>query len=283
MFGANRDHLSFELRRSARCLPVCIATLGAVLLVGSACSPVAPSSAPPVVAVPAPSGEPSDAKAAAASPGMVRIPAGTFEMGSNEGRADEKPVHRVTLPAFEMDVTEVTVRQYARCVDAGQCTPPDQREFSTWAGPGKDDHPVNYVDWNQAMAFCKWAGKRLPTEEEWEYAARGSANRTYPWGNDPPGDQLCWRRGESQAGTCVVGSYASGASPFGVLDMAGNVGEWTSTQYCDSYAAAKTCTNSLVTRGDSWFYGDPSGVRSSERNRLVAEDRLYDVGFRCAR
>jgi formylglycine-generating enzyme required for sulfatase activity len=214
---------------------------------------------------------------------MVRIPAGTFHMGSNEGRANEQPVHRVTLPAFEMDVTEVTVRQYALCVDAGQCTRPDQRDFATWGSPGKDDHPVNYVDWNQATAFCRWAGKRLPTEEEWEYAARGTASGTYPWGNDPPGAQLCWNRGESQTGTCTVGSYPSGASPFGVLDMAGNVGEWTSTQYCDSYAATRSCTESLVSRGDSWFYGTASSVRSSARNRLVAEDRLSDVGFRCAR
>ena len=210
--------------------------------------------------------------------GMVRIPTGTFLMGSDFGDADEEPVHRVTVPAFEMDVTEVTVAQYTRCVDAAQCTEPDSGNFCNWASPGRDNHPINCVDWNHATTYCKWAGKRLPTEQEWEYAARGTDGRVFPWGDSDPASQLCWNRWRTKEGTCP-----SGASAFGLLDMAGNVYEWTSRRYCDSYAANRNCTDSRVNRGGGWSDEKPSYVRSSFRLGGNPTLRGNNLGFRCAR
>ncbi|MBI4706179.1 MAG: SUMF1/EgtB/PvdO family nonheme iron enzyme, partial [Deltaproteobacteria bacterium] len=137
---------------------------------------------------------------------MVSIPPGTFEMGSNDGGGDEKPVHSVTVAAFEMDPTEVTVAQYRKCVSDGGCSEPSG---CNWEESGRDDHPVNCVDWQQAGAYCAWAGKRLPWEEEWEYAARGTDGRIYPWGNGAPGDQLCWSGGSAgqRSSTCAVGQF----------------------------------------------------------------------------
>jgi formylglycine-generating enzyme required for sulfatase activity len=167
-----------------------------------------------------------------ATGGMARTPGGTFVMGSESIYADEKPVHRVTVAAFSMDVTDVTTAAYGACVRAGKCSEPGAGDYCNWGKGDRQNHPINCVDWNQATAYCAYAGKRLPTEEEWEYAARGTDGRTYPWGNEAPSNQLCWNRGASKEGTCVVGSHPSGASPFGLQDMAGNVWQWTSSNYC---------------------------------------------------
>jgi formylglycine-generating enzyme required for sulfatase activity len=239
--------------------------------------------APPEIPVPpVPPPPPPPSKGAR----MVRIPAGMFQMGSNDGSYDEKPVHSVTLTSFEMDVTEVTVAEYQACVqakkagDAQGCEAADTGVNCNSGKPGREQHPVNCVDWNQATGYCKWAGKRLPTEEEWEYAARGMDGRVYPWGNEQPTNQLCWDRSD---GTCPVGSYPKGASPFGVLDMAGNVWEWTETEYCDSYVVSKKCTNARVVRGGSWSYYLPSYVRAPHRVSVDATVRSSILGFRCAR
>lgn len=215
---------------------------------------------------------------------MVAIPAGSFMMGSpdGEGEGDEHPQHRVSVAGFSMDVTEVTVAAYAKCVSAGACGGAGTAGVSAFCNYGrsdKDNHPINCVNWDQATAYCAWAGKRLPTEEEWEYAARGTDGRTFPWGSSAPGGNLCWNRGTSKAGTCAVGTYAPGA--FGLKDMAGNVWEWTSSRYSEDYSKDRT-SSAHVLRGGDWFNGFGAFVRSAYRLRLAppAGDVL---GFRCAR
>ncbi len=190
---------------------------------------------------------------------VVRVSAGMFRMGTESGPAEERPPHDVTLSSFSIDLTEVTVAAYRLCVDEGRCSPSITWDRCNGGRVDRDDHPINCVDWLQAKAFCAWAGKRLPTEEEWEYAARGRDARRWPWGNAPPGPELlnacdkeCARaRQRSQsleapllfeasdgwATTAPVGSYPEGESAFGVLDLAGNVWEWTASPFC-TYAGA---------------------------------------------
>lgn len=213
--------------------------------------------------------------------GMVSIPRGTFRMGSNSGDADEKPVHSVTLGAFCMDATEVTVDMYGACVRGGGCNTSDLNKWGTcnWGMGGMGNHPINCVDWKQASAYCRWANKRLPTEEEWEYAARGTDGRTYPWGNAAPSGQLCWKRSD---GTCRVGSYSGGDSPFGLKDMAGNVWEWTSSGYSEDYSKNRA-NDTRVNRGGGWSDGDPSYVRAARRDWSDPTIRDIGLGFRCAR
>ena len=235
---------------------------------------------------------PPSAREATAPPSareaMALVPAGSFMMGSDDGGADEKPVHRVSVSAFSMDVTEVTVSAYKACVRAGGCTADPialnegLNEHCNWGKADRKSHPINCVDWNQATAFCGWAGKRLPTEEEWEYAARGSDGRKFPWGNDAPVTQLCWNRGASKLGTCEVGSFEAGNSPFGLSDMAGNVWEWTSSGYSDDYSKNRT-NAARVFRGGGWSIVDPSNVRSAFRYGGAPSFRIIYLGFRCAR
>jgi formylglycine-generating enzyme required for sulfatase activity len=217
-----------------------------------------------------------------ATGGMARIPGGTFMMGSESGDADEKPVHSVTVGAFSMDVNDVTVAAYAACVKAGRCSEPGTGDDCNWGKSDRPNHPITCVDWNQSTAYCAYAGKRLPTEEEWEYAARGTDERTYPWGNEAPSNQLCWHRWASKEGTCVVGSHPSGASPFGLQDMAGNVWQWTSSNYCP-YPGNKCAEAARVFRGGSWGSGDAAFVRGALRRRYAPSLRYDFVGFRCAR
>jgi len=198
--------------------------------------------------------------------GMARIRGGTFQMGSDDGQPHERPVHGVTLGDFCIDRMEVSVAAYRACVAASACTAPDTyvsthgqyRVFCNWDRPGAEDHPVNCVDWSQARSFCAWGGNRLPGEAEWEYAACGSAGRTYPWGNAAPdstranlcGDEcVAYTRsvGHSFSGiagwrdpfgaTAPVTSYESSATPEGVRNLAGNVWEWVEDEYLsDAYA-----------------------------------------------
>ena len=148
-------------------------------------------------------------------------------MGSDDGYDDEKPVHRVNLPGFWIMQTEVTNVQYERCVDAGTCTKPDN---DSWDKPEQANYPVTDVDWNQAKTYAEWMGGRLPTEAQWEKAACGTDGRIYPWGNDAPDDKFLNYNGNIGQ-TTEVGSYPPGQSPYGALDMAGNVWEWTSSKY----------------------------------------------------
>jgi formylglycine-generating enzyme required for sulfatase activity len=226
-------------------------------------------------------------RAAATLGGMVWIPAGTLSMGSppGEGGDDEHPQHSVSVGAFAMDLTEVTVSAYRACVSAGHCKPAGASSTlndCNWGAADRSTHPINCVDWYQAAAYCTWLGKRLPTEEEWEYAARGTDGRTYPWGNDEPSSQLCWRRKTNQfgtsLGTCAAASFSGGDAPFGLHDMAGNVSEWTSSRYFEDRGEVPY----IVARGGSWESADAADIRSAHRRALVWSQAGTTIGFRCA-
>jgi formylglycine-generating enzyme required for sulfatase activity len=214
---------------------------------------------------------------------MVRIPAATVSIGADDGESDERPVHEVRVEAFEIDRTEATVEDYRACVSAGVCELPEAfHERCNARAKGKENNPVNCVTWAKANAYCAWRGKRLPTEEEWEYGARGAHGGAYPWGNASPQLRPCWNKAMSTDGTCSVDSHPDDVSPFGALGMAGNVSEWTSTPYC-AYAGGKCKAHARVTRGGSWDMTDPSGLRSTYRDWVLESDRGYNLGFRCAR
>lgn len=216
---------------------------------------------------------------------MKEIPAGTYMMGST-ATVDERPIHAVSMAVFCMDETEVTVDAYAACVGAGKCTPAATDPQCNAAEVGRANHPINCVDWNQSGAYCAFVGKRLPTEEEWEYAARGTDGRTYPWGSDAPAAQLCWSGVGNDVGqgnrrsTCVAGSYPAGKSPFGILDMAGNVQEWTASGYSADYDQARGAMP--VFRGGSWSNSSPLLMRAASRVREAPTERNNSLGFRCA-
>ncbi len=223
---------------------------------------------------------------------MVDVPAGTFQMGSADGEPDEKPVATVSVAAFAIDVTEVSVGAFAGCVAAGKCTEPDTGMYCNWHKAGHDDHPVNCVDLTQATDYCASVDKRLPTEAEWEYAARGSDGRPYPWQDGAPAAQLCWSGEGSDTGlvagtgqregTCPVASYPAGRSPFGAYDMAGNVWEWTASGHC-AYDRRGCATPARVIRGGAWSNVVAHYVRAQGRGKETAASRRDNVGFRCAR
>jgi len=196
---------------------------------------------------------------------MVSVPAGEFTMGSPDGEGDdnEHPQHTVTLDAFWIDRTEVTNGQIEQCVTAGACG------WQTTPGFDSPDQPVVDIPWERANQYCRWAGARLPTEEEWEKAARGTDGRRYPWGNEDP---TCERANTSGCvgKTAPVGSYAAGASPYGALDMAGNAWEWVA----DWHGGDRS-----VLRGGSWGI-DPDHARCAYRGDYPLGRVNYD-GFRC--
>jgi formylglycine-generating enzyme required for sulfatase activity len=218
--------------------------------------------------------------------GMVQmyVPAGAFTMG------DGSDNHTVTLNAFWIDKTEVTNAMYALCVKAGKCTPPKETKSYTrgnyYGNSLYDNYPVIYVSWNDAVKYCSWVGRRLPTEAEWEKAARGTDGRIYPWGNSFDASKLNSYEG-SVDDTTEVGKYPSGASVYGALDMAGNVWEWVSSKYKPyPYSATDggedlTGNDSRALRGGSWNYLT-SYVRATYRLRLEPSFIDYYVGFRCA-
>jgi|SRR5206468_13089383 len=204
--------------------------------------------------------------------GMVDVPGGPFLIGCNDSECypGESAQQTVSLPPFSIDRTEVTIAAYRECVRAGACTEPGSE--GNWARPGHDQHPVDSVDREQAAAYCRWKGKRLPTDPEWEKAARGTDGRRFPWGNDPP---TCDHAVLAECGAEAqpVGGRAAGASPYGALDMAGNVWEWTADADADGKGGA---------RGGSWK-NHPRGARSSGRASVELGKRELIVGFRCAR
>jgi len=228
----------------------------------------------------------------------VRIPGGTFQMGSNNGRSNEKPVRYV--PSFELMKTEVTVGQYRECVEAGSCSEPTAYSSSgwekscNWGQSGREDHPINCVDWEQAQDFAAWAGGRLPTEAEWEYAARsGGKAWTYPWGDEKA---TCSRavmddggNGCGQNRTWPVCSKPAGNSTHGVCDLAGNVWEWVQDGYHDSYSGApgdgrawEDGASYRVIRGGGWG-NIASYLRAPHRSGSGPPYRYIRLGFRLAR
>jgi formylglycine-generating enzyme required for sulfatase activity len=169
---------------------------------------------------------------------MILIPAGEFKMGDNNGKESEKPEHRVYLDSYWIDRIEVTNAMYQQCVSAGKCKEPygfssddikDYYNNSEYA-----DYPVVWVNWVQANAYCKWAGRRLPTEAEWEKAARGTDGRPYPWGSEQVDKTRVLINGRA-APMSKGGSFPAGASPYGVMDMSGNANEWVADWYSPNY------------------------------------------------
>jgi len=198
---------------------------------------------------------------------MVFVPAGEFTMGEN-------PVHSVYLDAFWIDRFEVTNALYKNCVDAGKCSAPSDTSSATrssyYGNSQYDNYPVIFVSWNDANTYCQWVGKRLPTEAEWEKAARGTDGRIFPWGNTFDKNLVNSDEG-TKHDTTAVGSYPSNASPYGALDMAGNVEEWV----------ADWIGSGRVVRGGSWT-SVQNLVRASTRYGYTPDLRHDNVGFRCA-
>jgi formylglycine-generating enzyme required for sulfatase activity len=215
---------------------------------------------------------------------QLRVPAGTVTMGGVDvyAEGDELPAHVVHIAAFWIDQVEVTNAMYQLCVQATGCTPParaqSENRTSYFDNPDFRDYPVINVNWEQATAYCNWAGRRLPTEAQWERAARGDDLRTYPWGDAAP-DQTRVNFNNRVGDTSRVGSYAAGASPFGALDMAGNVWEWVADLYKANYYALSPDANpegpepspglfERVIRGGS-FQDARVNIRLSNRGRAA--------------
>jgi len=237
--------------------------------------------------------------------GMVPIPAGTFTMGLRGAKDDRGPTREVTVSAFCMDRTEVTTGAWLACERAGRCDPARRltlppgyegeppRSFCNIDNldrEGISDHPINCMSWANADQYCRAQGKRLPTEAEWEYAARGSDNRRFPWGNQRPTRQHGhWSTGRLLVDTAPVGTYPRGASAFGLLDMAGNVCELVADRYAARYPSeaqsdprGPATGDERVCRGGSLNNRDADAISATFRRRgsMVVGDDL--TGFRCA-
>jgi formylglycine-generating enzyme required for sulfatase activity len=221
---------------------------------------------------------------------LLYVPAGDFIMGSNDDSEDEKPVHTVKLSAFWIDQTEVTNEMYQKCVEAktGACTKPGT--LTQYADPAYAQHPVVFVSWQQAVDYCSFAGRRLPTEAEWEKAARGDDANVYPWGNQPkPNKNLLNSYLTSIEDTTVVGSYPKGASPYSAFDMAGNVLEWVNDWFDKAYYSSSPSMDptgpgtgdTRVLRGGSW-QSDLYGVTTYHRASRNPKSASGTTGFRCA-
>lgn len=221
--------------------------------------------------------------------GMVFIPGGTFRMGRDNGDEYERPAHEVTVRPFFMDRMEVTNLQYSQFIRATGHRPPPH-----WQGGlyplGQDNLPVTHVSWNDANAYCQWAGKRLPTEAEWEFAARGTDGRLYPWGNQW-GPDVANAGDAARGGTAPVGSYPKGESPFKVLDLVGNVWEWTATElraYPGGWIPEETLPESerqklKVIRGGCYL-SNPLQATATYRMGWPAEGADYaQTGIRCVK
>ena len=234
---------------------------------------------------------------------MLTIPGGPFTMGSNEGPEDERPAHQVNVRQFSIDRLPVTNAEFADYLNAVSATPasrlydfddPDariHRRGSAWAADaGYERHPVMEVPWSGAVAYCASRGKRLPTEAEWEKAARGNDTRRYPWGNDLPDK----RRAQFAAGwneSAPVDAFPAGASPYGVLDMAGNAWEWVSSAYrpypyrADDGREDPKPGPVRGTRGGG--HDSPvEEITTTQRGRTLSRNPAsghHNIGFRCAR
>ena len=221
---------------------------------------------------------------------MVYVAPGEFTMGADDGFDNEKPARKVKITkGYYLYKTEVTNAMYGKFLAAN----PKQAKPAYWTNPRfkAPDQPVVGVSWDDAQAYCKWAGVRLPTEAEWEYAARGADARKYPWGNDAPdANRAVASQDEATGKPGSVGKLAGGASPCGALDVAGNVWEWTADWYDRSYYPAAAMTENPAgpttgiersVRGGSWFQ-QPYVLRATYRNRATPDTRTSELGFRPA-
>jgi formylglycine-generating enzyme required for sulfatase activity len=266
---------------------------------------------PEATSTPAPTSTPVTVKISATD-GMTQlfVPAGTTKMGGLDIllENDEIPAHDVTLDAFWIDQVEVTNGMYGLCLKAGVCRPPvklnSDNQYDYFGNPAFQDYPVIQIAWYDANAYCQWAGRRLPTEAEWERAARGDDMRSYPWGGEPP-NELNSNSNNIVGDVTRVGSYSAGASPFGALDMAGNVWEWVADYYSARYYSESPAVNPTgpengglshlrVIRGGSYQDG-LFDLRVSNRGYEVGPDpsklpndgayygrSSVKIGFRCA-
>lgn len=226
--------------------------------------------------------------------GMIEIPGGPFVMGTNNGLGDEHPPHTVSVSTFWIDEFEVTASQYQVCVDAESCAAAGTDAGCNANLPGLGERPINCVNWTQAAAFCSWAGKRLPTEAEWEKAARGTDERRFPWGHSSPQpDQLNYN--DLFGSTVEVGLYDDGVSFYGVHNMAGNVQEWTADYYASDYYSVDPTPpdpqgpasgDFRVMRGGNWKLKISIGeslFSTTIRGRFRPDTSDNTIGFRCAR
>ena len=224
----------------------------------------------------------------------IEIPAGTLMMGCDLRRdlycaADELPARTAALTSFRLDRIEVTNGAYRECVRAGRCQEPVMRdEYDRFL---RRDHPVAGVTWFQARAYCRWRGERLPTEAEWEWAARGADGRIWPWGDQFDCNRACSSvRPCHRYSTCPAGSHPTGRSPWGIEDLAGNVWEWVEDRYrpYGESSAGEIMTpgeeeeQPKVIRGGSWHDPEPYSLRSSGRSSGSPRQAYFNVGFRCA-
>lgn len=245
----------------------------------------------PTPTTPAPKPSKAVVSTAVVKDGMVRVPGGRFIMGSSDRNApsNERPARGVEVPPFWIDRTEVTVGAYRTCVDRGACPRPTISSTACTYDVGDPDLPVSCVPWTSAQAFCGAANKRLPRETEWELAARGTLGNRYPWGNAYGGctaaitlvkdgsQRSCGKR------PARVGTRPGGASPYGALDMSGNVEEWVSDWYAEAAAEMSPLAGSShVLRGGGWL-SNPSLSRATTRNWGSVREAGPNVGFRCAR
>jgi len=228
--------------------------------------------------------------------GWVLQPGDVFTMGSDDGPTSERPAHDVTVPSFEISHTEVTVSQYTACVDDGVCSEPTNVDPLCNYNSERLDHPINCVTWQMAATYCQWLGARLPSEAEWEFAARnGGEDIAYPWGSSPePGcdHAVMWvdSAGCGTGGSMPVGSMPDGATPgSGLVDMAGNVEEWVQDWHHEDYIGAPTDGSAWedggslrVVRGGGYL-SQAQGLRTRSRGGYSPSTHSSPVGFRCAR
>lgn len=255
-------------QEQASSIPIASAALESTATRGAATDSASVTAEPPT---PSPAG-------AACPEGMQPIPGGRFFAGAPEpgGTVDEHPRHLTEVHAFCLDRTEVTTSAYEACVLRGQCQSARRDTFTCNAGRDRGGHPINCVSWHQADAYCKARGARLPTELEWEFAARGGAEyRAFSWGNDPPDGHTCWKQPRS----CEVATHSEGA--FGLHDMNGNLWEWTSTWY-GPYPWPPPSGSAKVYRGGSWSRRFEKWLSPTLRNRQPPSEFGSHLGFRCA-
>ncbi len=302
-------------------VPAVLIVLSMTLILIASCAPVTPSPASNPTIVPADASSLAGLGSTKVSPKdnatMVYVPAGQFIMGSATGLTDEQPAHTVQLDSFWLDRTEVTNDMYRKCVDAGGCAEP--YNLVSYNDPQFSNHPIVYVSWTNAVAYCSFAGRRLPTEAEWEKAATWdptkNEKRVYPWGNkydcskgnfddETQLDASLMQDGSVHCDgydlTAPVGSFPAGASPYGALDMGGNVWEWVHDAFIEvdpftatiqNYYAISPLVNPMgvdpaITeyrgmRGGSWNWTFGYG-RSAYRLWFGKDDKYDAVGFRCA-